>query len=148
MNVMLNTERKSERIVILGGTSGIGLATAERAAVEEAERWGDEELQMVARRLALAAAMHGPDALANRGDDGRLGPLLFRSTTVRRAGVGFIRRFVFDATAGVGYELTVIAAAVVGGVAIFGGSGSVYGAALGALLLKLLEPLPLTGASA
>jgi rhamnose transport system permease protein len=40
-----------------------------------------------------------------------------------------------DATAGVGYELTVIAAAVVGGVAIFGGTGSVYGAALGALLL-------------
>ena len=34
-----------------------------RAAVEEAERWGDEELQMVARRLALAAAMHGPDAM-------------------------------------------------------------------------------------
>ena len=36
---------------------------------------------------------------------------------------------------GVGYELTVIAAAVVGGVAIFGGIGTVYGAALGALLL-------------
>ena len=34
-----------------------------------------------------------------------------------------------------GYELTVIAAAVVGGVAIIGGTGSVYGAALGALLL-------------
>ena len=41
-----------------------------------------------------------------------------------------------DATAGTGYELTVIAAAVVGGVAIFGGTGSVYGAALGALLLQ------------
>jgi rhamnose transport system permease protein len=40
-----------------------------------------------------------------------------------------------DATAGTGFELEVIAAAVVGGVAIFGGSGTVYGAALGALLL-------------
>jgi rhamnose transport system permease protein len=51
-------------------------------------------------------------------------------------GVLFTARFgTVDATAGVGYELTVIAAAVVGGVAIFGGSGSVYGAALGALLL-------------
>jgi rhamnose transport system permease protein len=55
------------------------------------------------------------------------------------AGLGgalFTARFgTVDATAGSGYELTVIAAAVVGGVAIFGGVGSVYGAALGALLL-------------
>jgi rhamnose transport system permease protein len=51
-------------------------------------------------------------------------------------GVLFTARFAtVDATAGAGYELTVIAAAVVGGVAIFGGTGSVYGAALGALLL-------------
>jgi rhamnose transport system permease protein len=51
-------------------------------------------------------------------------------------GVLFTARFgTVDATAGFGYELTVIAAAVVGGVAIFGGTGSVYGAALGALLL-------------
>jgi rhamnose transport system permease protein len=52
------------------------------------------------------------------------------------AGVMFTARYgTVDATAGTGYELQVIAAAVVGGVAIFGGSGSVYGAALGALLL-------------
>jgi rhamnose transport system permease protein len=52
------------------------------------------------------------------------------------AGVLFTARFgTVDATAGTGYELTVVAAAVVGGVAIFGGSGSVYGAVLGALLL-------------
>jgi rhamnose transport system permease protein len=51
-------------------------------------------------------------------------------------GVLFTARFgTVDATAGVGYELQVIASAVVGGVAIFGGTGSVYGAALGALLL-------------
>jgi rhamnose transport system permease protein len=51
-------------------------------------------------------------------------------------GVLFTARFgTVDATAGTGYELTVIAAAVVGGVAIFGGTGSVYGAGLGALLL-------------
>jgi rhamnose transport system permease protein len=51
-------------------------------------------------------------------------------------GVLFTARFgTVDATAGFGYELTVIAAAVVGGVAIFGGTGTVYGAALGALLL-------------
>src|SRR5688572_763146 len=51
-------------------------------------------------------------------------------------GVLLAARFgTVDATAGTGYELTVVAAAVAGGVAIFGGTGSVYGAALGALLL-------------
>src|SRR3954447_10089827 len=55
------------------------------------------------------------------------------------AGVLFTARFgTVDATAGTGYELTVIAATVVGGVAIFGGVGSVYGAALGAVLLQTI----------
>ncbi len=44
-----------------------------------------------------------------------------------------------DAIAGQGYELQVIAAVVVGGVAIFGGSGTVLGAALGALLLNTID---------
>jgi rhamnose transport system permease protein len=43
-----------------------------------------------------------------------------------------------DSTAGTGYEFEVVAAVVVGGVAIFGGSGSVLGAALGALLLNTI----------
>jgi rhamnose transport system permease protein len=42
-------------------------------------------------------------------------------------------------TAGTGYEFVVIAAVVVGGVAIFGGSGTVFGAALGALLLNTID---------
>lgn len=55
------------------------------------------------------------------------------------AGVMYAARFqTLDATAGTGQELMVVAAAVVGGVAIFGGSGSVYGAALGALLLTTI----------
>jgi rhamnose transport system permease protein len=44
-----------------------------------------------------------------------------------------------DAIAGYGYEFQVIAAVVVGGVAIFGGSGTVLGAALGALLLNTIN---------
>jgi rhamnose transport system permease protein len=44
-----------------------------------------------------------------------------------------------DSTAGTGYELQVIAAVVVGGVAIFGGSGSAVGAAIGALLLQTIN---------
>jgi rhamnose transport system permease protein len=43
-----------------------------------------------------------------------------------------------DSTAGTSYELTVIAGVVVGGVAIFGGSGSVVGAVIGALLLQTI----------
>ncbi|XVS67565.1 ABC transporter permease [Actinosynnema sp. CA-299493] len=55
------------------------------------------------------------------------------------AGVLHAARFgTVDATVGTGIELQVVAAAVVGGVAIFGGSGSVYGAALGALLLTTI----------
>jgi rhamnose transport system permease protein len=44
-----------------------------------------------------------------------------------------------DSLAGTGYELTVISAVVVGGVAIFGGSGSAVGAAVGALLLSSIN---------
>ena len=55
------------------------------------------------------------------------------------AGVLYAARFgTLDAAAGTGLELQVVAAAVVGGVAIFGGSGNVYGAALGALLLTTI----------
>jgi rhamnose transport system permease protein len=55
------------------------------------------------------------------------------------AGVLFTARYgTVDATAGSGFELQVISAVVVGGVAIFGGSGSVVGAALGALLLSTI----------
>jgi rhamnose transport system permease protein len=44
-----------------------------------------------------------------------------------------------DATGGTGYELLVVSAVVVGGVAIFGGSGTVFGAALGAVLLNTIN---------
>ncbi|OKI49642.1 ABC transporter permease [Micromonospora sp. CB01531] len=53
------------------------------------------------------------------------------------AGVLYAARFgTLDAAAGTGLELQVVAAAVVGGVAIFGGSA--YGAALGAVLLTTI----------
>nr|WP_285760168.1 ABC transporter permease [Nocardiopsis ansamitocini] len=55
------------------------------------------------------------------------------------AGVLYAARFgTLDATVGTGLELQVVAAAVVGGVAIFGGSGTVLGAALGAVLLTTI----------
>jgi rhamnose transport system permease protein len=56
------------------------------------------------------------------------------------AGVFWLAYFgSVDSTAGTGYEFEVIAAVVVGGVAIFGGSGTVVGAALGALLLNTIN---------
>jgi rhamnose transport system permease protein len=56
------------------------------------------------------------------------------------AGVLWAARYgTIDSTAGTGYELQVISAVVVGGVAIFGGSGSAVGAALGALLLETIS---------
>jgi rhamnose transport system permease protein len=63
------------------------------------------------------------------------------------AGVLFAARFgTIDAAAGTGYELNVVAAVVVGGVAVFGGSGTVYGAAFGALLLTTIgSALPVLG---
>lgn len=63
------------------------------------------------------------------------------------AGVLYAARFgTIDANAGLGLELNVVAAVVVGGVAIFGGSGSVYGAALGAVLLTTIgSALPVLG---
>ena len=55
------------------------------------------------------------------------------------AGVLYASRFnAVGATTGSGLELDVVAAAVVGGVAIFGGSGTVVGAAIGALLLNTI----------
>jgi rhamnose transport system permease protein len=64
-------------------------------------------------------------------------------------GVLYAARFgTLDANAGIGMELDVVAAVVVGGVAIFGGSGSVYGAALGAVLLTTIgSALPVLGVS-
>lgn len=54
-----------------------------------------------------------------------------------------------NASVGNGQELAVVAAVVVGGVAIFGGSGTVVGAVLGALLLTTItSALPILGVPA
>ena len=56
------------------------------------------------------------------------------------AGVLWGARFgTVDARAATGFELAVVAAVVVGGVNIFGGSGTAIGAALGAILLGTIE---------
>src|SRR4051794_18757678 len=67
-----------------------------RGRVEEAERWGDEVFQMAARRTTLAAALHGPETLIDRGNDGRLGPLLWRHAQTRLVGAQLVGRTVFN----------------------------------------------------
>ena len=42
----------------------------------EAERWADDVLQQWARRMVASTGSRNPDALADRGAGGRLGPLL------------------------------------------------------------------------
>jgi rhamnose transport system permease protein len=63
------------------------------------------------------------------------------------AGAMFASRYAtIMSTAGNGYEMQAIGAAVVGGVAIVGGSGTVIGAACGALLLTTINAaLPILG---
>jgi rhamnose transport system permease protein len=63
------------------------------------------------------------------------------------AGVLFAARYgTTNSQTGTGLELQAVGAAVIGGVAIFGGSGTVYGAAIGAvLLLTINRALPILG---
>jgi glutathione S-transferase len=62
----------------------------QRAAVEGAERWGNDTLQMSARRLLLAAAVRDPAGFSRRAGDGRIGPLLYRSALLRRLAIPLI----------------------------------------------------------
>src|SRR5690349_3532771 len=71
--------------------------TARRAAVEEAERWANETLQMAARRIPGAAAVRDPATLAREAGNGRLGYLLYKSETVRRVTFPFILGRIFVA---------------------------------------------------
>src|SRR5918999_4725504 len=50
----------------------------QRRAVEEAERWANETLQMAARRIALAWAVRDPADSSRMAADGRMGYLLYR----------------------------------------------------------------------
>ena len=91
----------------------------------------------------LYAIGSNPDAAALAGvPRGRrvFGAFVVSGGLAGLAGALFLAQFAtVNATGGTGYELNVVAAVVVGGVAIFGGSGTVFGAALGALLLNTIN---------
>jgi glutathione S-transferase len=76
-----------------------------RAAVEDAERWANETLQMEARRIAAGAILRDPAALSRSTGDGRLGYLLYRRALTRRLIIPRIVRGVFAASPRVEREL-------------------------------------------
>ena len=67
----------------------------QRRAVEEAERWANEALQMAARRIALAWAVRDPAGASRSGGDGRMGYLLYRGALTRRLIIPHIGRLIF-----------------------------------------------------
>ena len=73
----------------------------QRQAVEEAERWANETLQMAARRIVLARAVRDPSGASRAGADGRMGHLLYRHALARRLFIPLIgrRAFVVDQAA-------------------------------------------------
>jgi rhamnose transport system permease protein len=76
-----------------------------------------------------------------------LGAFVLSGALAGLAGVMFAARYgTVSSGAGSGIELEAVAAVVIGGVAIFGGSGTVWGAALGAVLLVTINrALPILG---
>ena len=76
-----------------------------RSAVEEAEAWANETLQMEARRIPMAWAVREPAAAARLSADGRLGYLLYRRELVRRVVFPQIARRIFRAGRGAEREI-------------------------------------------
>jgi len=76
-----------------------------------------------------------------------IGAFVVSGSLAGLAGVLYAARYgTISSGAGLGLELQAVAAVVIGGVAIFGGSGTVWGAALGAVLLVTINrALPILG---
>jgi glutathione S-transferase len=67
----------------------------QRRAVEVAERWANETLQMAARRIALGLAVRDPSSAARTTADGRMGHLLYKREWMRRLIIPQIGRRIF-----------------------------------------------------
>jgi rhamnose transport system permease protein len=104
-------------------------------------------LQWAMRRLRVARRLY---AIGSNPDAARqaslAAPRLILLSFVGAGSLAGLAGFMFmiragtiSATAGSGLELEAVAAAVVGGVSIFGGSGTMLGAFLGAVLIDTLE---------
>ena len=91
----------------------------------------------------IYAVGSNPDAARQAGLPVRrvvLGTFVMSGALAGLAGFMFLSRFgTITVVAGQGVELDSVAAAVVGGVNIFGGAGTLFGAFLGAILINILD---------
>jgi rhamnose transport system permease protein len=95
-------------------------------------RWG-RDLYSIGSNPAAAMRVGIP--VARR----EFGAFVLNGVIAGLAGLVLLARFSFaDATAGLGIELFVVAACVIGGVAIAGGVGTAVGALIGAVLLQTI----------
>jgi rhamnose transport system permease protein len=109
-------------------------------------------LQTARSGRELYAVGSDPDAAVLYGLPVRrrvIGAFVLSGALAGLAGVIYAARYgTVSSEAGTGIELQAVAAAVIGGVAIFGGSGTVWGAAIGAVLLVTINrALPMVGIS-
>nr|WP_048556060.1 ABC transporter permease [Tetrasphaera japonica] len=109
-------------------------------------------LQTARSGRELYAIGSDPDAAVLYGLPVRrrvIGAFVLSGALAGLAGVVYAARYgTVSSDAGTGIELQAVAAAVVGGVAIFGGSGTVWGASIGAVLLVTINSaLPMVGIS-
>ena len=74
---------------------------AQREAVERAEDWANDNLQMEARRIRGAWAVREPEAFSRASADGRMGYLLYRRELLRRLVIPNILGRVFRASPGI-----------------------------------------------
>jgi rhamnose transport system permease protein len=104
-------------------------------------------LQWAMRRLRAGRRLYAIGSNPDAADQAGLpAPRLILFSFVGAGSLAGLAGFMFmvragtmSATAGSGLELESVAAAVVGGVSIFGGSGTILGAFLGAILIDTLE---------
>lgn len=114
-----------------------------RRAVEEAELWGDDVLQMPARRLTFAATLRGPGAVRNEGDDGRLGVLLFKRRWVRARAAPQIGKRVFEVDESAEREMLEALPGLLDQVDAWIGDGTLNGAELNAADYMIVTSLAL-----
>ena len=101
-------------------------------------------LRYTQRGRDIYAIGSNPDAARLRGipvQSTKFLVYLLTGAAAGLAGILYASRFGFvnPGETGVGFELTVIAAAVIGGTNVFGGSGTVLGVVLGSLLLGTIS---------
>jgi rhamnose transport system permease protein len=137
----VNAADLPERFLKLGSGTivGVPVLVLIALAVLALAAWGMRNLRSGRELYAIGSNPEAARLAGIRVGRRVFGAFVLTGALSGLAGVLWAARFgTVDSTAANGFELNVVAAVVVGGVAIFGGSGTVIGAALGALLLSTI----------